>query len=118
MPADVIYKICTASEWAEALSAGQYTGSADDARDGFIHLSTVAQLAVTAAKYFSHKPDLVLVAVATEAAGRSAPLKWERSRGGALFPHLYGPLPQDAVLWVRPLPLGADGVPLVMETMA
>lgn len=118
MPSDVIYKICTASEWSDAQAAGVYRGSADDARDGFIHLSTLAQMAVTAAKYFSGKADLVLVAVSTEAAGRSTTLKWERSRGGALFPHLYGDLQQDAVLWVRPLPLGDDGVPQVMETLA
>ena len=85
-----IYKICTAAEWREAERAGAYRGSAVDRRDGFIHFSTAEQAAETAAKWFAGQRDLVLVAVDAEALGDR--LKWEPSRGGALFPHLYGEL--------------------------
>ena len=84
-----------------------YQGAAVDRRDGYIHFSTGAQLAETAAKHFAGASDLVLVAVDADALG--AALRWEPSRGGALFPHLYGALAFDCVLWTRPLPLGADG---------
>ncbi len=107
LPVPVIYKICTTSEWAEAERAGVYRGSAVDRRDGFIHFSTAEQLAETAAKHFAGLPDLVLVSVDTNALGD--PLKWEPSRGGALFPHLYGDLPLEAVLRAVPLPLDASG---------
>jgi uncharacterized protein (DUF952 family) len=97
-----IYKICERRSWLAAEAVGEFRGSADDTRDGFIHFSTAGQLADTAAKHFAAQSDLLLIAVD---AGRLGPqLKWERSRGGALFPHLYGPLPRDAVRWVRPLP--------------
>ena len=102
-----IYKICTASEWHEAEHAGVYRGSAVDRSDGFVHFSTAAQAAETASKWFSGQRDLVLIAVDAGALG--ARLKWEPSRGGALFPHLYGALPMSAVLWVKPLPLGPGG---------
>ncbi len=102
-----IYKICTASEWDAAVHAGTYAGSAVDLRDGFIHFSTADQAAETAAKHFAGQRDLVLVCVMTEHLGPA--LKWEPSRGGALFPHLYGPLPMRLAHWVRPLPLGANG---------
>ena len=105
----VVYKILPAADWQTALARGTYTGSADDARDGFIHLSTAEQLAGTAAKYFRDKPDLVLVAL--DAAQLGTALKWEPSRGGALFPHLYRALDPAAVASVVPLPLAADGVP-------
>ena len=102
-----IYKICERSLWQAAAMQGAFRGSADDTRDGFIHFSTAAQLAGTAAKHFANQPDLIMVAVD---AGRLGPqLKWEPSRGGALFPHLYGPLPLDAVRWVRPLADEVDG---------
>jgi uncharacterized protein (DUF952 family) len=78
-----------------------------DARDGFIHFSTAAQVAETAAKHFAGATDLMLVAVDADALGPA--LKWERSRGGALFPHLYAALPVSAVRWARPLPEEADG---------
>lgn len=107
----LVYKICRARDWDEARPSGAYDGSADDVRDGFIHLSTGDQLAGTAAKHFRHIDDLVLVAFETAALGDS--LAWEPSRGGALFPHLYAPLPVHLALWVRSLPLGPDGVPLV-----
>ena len=102
-----IYKICTASEWRAAERAGVYRGSAVDHRDGFIHLSTAEQAAETAAKHFAGERDLVLVAV--DAAALGAALKWEPSRGGALFPHLYGELALSAVRRVDPLPLDANG---------
>jgi uncharacterized protein (DUF952 family) len=105
--ADTIYKICTAAEWRQAEQAGTYRGSAADRRDGFIHFSTAAQAAGTAAKWFAGQRDLVLVAVNADALGDT--LKWEPSRGGALFPHLYGELPLGVVRRVDPLPLDAAG---------
>ena len=102
-----IYKICTAAEWHEAEHAGIYRGSAVDHRDGFIHFSTAGQAAETASKWFAGQRDLVLVAIDGDALGDR--LKWEPSRGGALFPHLYGDLELKAVLRVDPLPLDASG---------
>ena len=102
-----IYKICTAAEWREAERAGVYRGSAADRKDGFIHFSTAEQAAETAAKWFAGQRDLVLVAVDADALGDK--VKWEPSRGGALFPHLYGKLPLSAVRTVAPLPLDAAG---------
>jgi len=102
-----IYKICTAAEWHDAERDGAYRGSAVDLRDGFIHFSTAEQAAETAAKWFAGQPDLVLVSVDAEALGEH--LKWEPSRGGQLFPHLYGPLPLSAVVAACNLPLGPDG---------
>jgi uncharacterized protein (DUF952 family) len=100
--AEPIYKICSEAEWHAALATGSYAGSADDARDGFIHFSSAEQLAATAAKYFAGRTDLVLVAV--DAASLGAALRMEPSRGGALFPHLYGPLPTRFSLWSAALP--------------
>ena len=102
-----IYKICTAAEWNEAERHGRYRGSAVDRSDGFIHFSTAAQAAETAAKWFAGQLDLVLVSV--DAGSLGDRLKWEPSRGGALFPHLYGDLPLDAVRSVVPLPLDGAG---------
>jgi len=102
-----IYKICTAAEWRDADRAGRYRGSAVDRKDGFIHFSTAEQAAETAAKWFAGQRDLVLVAVESDALGDE--LKWEPSRGGALFPHLYGDLDPKAVLRVDPLPLDETG---------
>ena len=102
-----IYKIMAAAEWAVAEAAGVYEGSAHDRRDGFIHFSTATQAAETAAKHFAGQADLVLLAI--DPAPLNAALKWEPSRGGALFPHLYGPLPRSAVVEVHELSLGADG---------
>jgi uncharacterized protein (DUF952 family) len=110
---DVVYKILSASEWRAAVAAGSYGGSADDARDGFIHLSAADQLAGTAAKHFKGKADLVLVALDAKRLGEA--LRWEASRGGALFPHLYGTLDPAAALSVIPAPLGTDGVPVLPE---
>jgi uncharacterized protein (DUF952 family) len=99
----IVYKICGAVEWAAATAAGSYAGSADDARDGFIHLSQARQVAGTLARHFAGREDLVLVAV--DAGRLGAALRWEASRGGEMFPHLFGALPLDAVLGVEPLPL-------------
>jgi uncharacterized protein (DUF952 family) len=103
----VIYKICTAAEWHAAEHAGAYSGSAVDRKDGFIHFSTAEQMGETAAKHFAGQRDLVLVSVDADKLGPG--LKWEPSRGGALFPHLYGELGLYAVLRVDPLPLGEGG---------
>jgi len=102
-----IYKICETAQWAQAGRNGVFRGSAVDLADGYIHFSTAAQVADTAAKHFAGMPDLVLVAVEAEDLGDA--LKWETSRGGALFPHLYGPLRLTAVRWVQALLLDDDG---------
>jgi uncharacterized protein (DUF952 family) len=102
-----VYKICTRAALLEARGARRFEGSADDARDGFIHLSAASQIAGTLATHFAGQNDLVLIAVDAEQLGDR--LKWETSRGGALFPHLYGPLELCHVLWVEALPLDADG---------
>ncbi len=102
-----IYKICSAEEWALAIASGAYEGSSVDLTDGFIHFSTAAQAQATADKHFAGQSDLVLVAVEARALGDA--LKWEPSRGGDLFPHLYARLPVSAVNGVTPLPLAADG---------
>ena len=112
----MIYKILSGSEWDAALACGKYAGSADDVRDGFIHFSAAHQLAATARKYFSGKSDLLLVAVAEEDLGQD--LKWEPSRGGDLFPHLYAPLMTAHARWTMPLPLAADGAPLIPQSLA
>lgn len=104
---NIIYKICAAPAWREAERERRFRGAAIDARDGFVHFSTAAQVVETAGKHFAGAADLVLVAVDARRLG--AALRWEPARGGALFPHLYDALPLDAVLWVKPLPLGADG---------
>jgi uncharacterized protein (DUF952 family) len=103
----VIYKICPRTLWQEAERDGVFRGAPVDRADGFIHFSTAEQVAETAAKHFVDAPDLVLLAIDVAALGPA--LKWEPSRGGALFPHLYGELPHDAVRWAKPLPLGPDG---------
>jgi uncharacterized protein (DUF952 family) len=102
-----LYKICPAALWREAERDGVFRGSEHDRRDGFIHFSTAAQVAGTAAKHFAGQDDLMLVFV--DAARLGAALKWEPSRGGDLFPHLYGPLDVAAAIRVEPLPLGDDG---------
>ncbi|WP_329109939.1 DUF952 domain-containing protein [Micromonospora sp. NBC_01699] len=97
-----IYKLLAAAEWAEAEALGRYDGSAVDRRDGFIHLSGRDQVVETAARHFAGQSHLVLLTVAADRL--DADLRWEPSRGGALFPHLYGPLPTDAVVTATPLP--------------
>jgi uncharacterized protein (DUF952 family) len=102
-----IYKICEAAQWADAQRTGEFLGSEADFADGYIHFSTAAQVADTAAKHFAGMSDLVLVAVDAEDLG--GVLRWEPSRGGALFPHLYGALPAAAVRWVKPLRFDDSG---------
>ncbi len=102
-----IYHTCTRAEWQAAEAEGLYPGSSQDAADGFIHFSARDQVAVSAAKHRAGQDGLVLLSVDAGALGDA--LKWEPSRGGALFPHLYGPLPVAAVTKVDDLPLGADG---------
>ena len=102
-----IYKICDSALWREAERAGVFSGAPVDHHDGFIHFSTAAQVAETAGRHFAGKDDLLLVAI--DAAALGSALRYEPSRGGQLFPHLYGSLPLSAVRWIRPLPLGAVG---------
>ena len=118
----LVFKILSAREWQQACEVGTYNGSADDVRDGFIHLSAAHQVAGTAAKYFRDQPGLLLVAF--DSAGLGPTLKWEPSRGGDIFPHLYSPLPTARALWTKPLPLGVmtnacfqhdDGMPGLPE---
>ena len=114
--ADIIYKICPEALWREAEKAGRFDGAPVDLADGYIHFSTAEQVRETAAKHFDGQRDLLLVAI--EAASLGGTLKWEVSRGGALFPHLYAPLDPSAVLWVKPRPAGADGVHIFPADLA
>jgi uncharacterized protein (DUF952 family) len=105
----LIYKILPRSEWEDARAAGRFRGSAVDLADGYIHFSTAAQAQETAARHFAGKVGLLVLEVDGDALG--AALRWEPSRGGDLFPHLYGDLQVDAVLRVLPAPLDGDGTP-------
>lgn len=111
----LIYKISPGKDWQQAEARGRFSGAPVDLADGFIHFSTAEQVRETAAKHFAGQDGLVLVAVEAEALGEG--LKWEPSRGGALFPHLYGELEMSAVRWVRELPLGAGGTHLFPEAL-
>ena len=113
---DPIYKICASAMLQEARGRGRFEGSADDLRDGFIHLSAGHQVAGTLAKYFAGPRDLVLLAVDPERLG--AGLRWEKSRGGELFPHLYGPLDLDHVISIEALVLQEDGTHRLPEGVA
>jgi uncharacterized protein (DUF952 family) len=114
--AEKVYKVCTAEEWDAAVRLGRYTGSADDQRDGFIHLSSRTQLERTLVRHFS-EPDgrgrsgLVLVSIDPERL--AAGLKWEPARDGTIFPHLYGPLDPRLAERIEPLPLDANGRHLI-----
>jgi uncharacterized protein (DUF952 family) len=103
----IIYKICPAALWRDAQAEGVFCGAAIDLSDGYIHFSTAEQVAETAARHFADQHDLLLIAVDGDMLGDA--LRYEPSRGGALFPHLYASLPLDAVLWMKPLPLSPDG---------
>ena len=103
----LIYKILRASEWEAFEAAGVTAGAPIDLEDGYIHFSTAAQAPETAARHFAGIEGLMLVAVAVDRLGTD--LKWEPSRGGALFPHLYRDLDATDVAWTRPLPLGPHG---------
>lgn len=107
----VIYKICEATLWWQAEQDGIFRGAPVDLADGFIHFSAPHQLAETAAKHFSGRPNLLLIAVEADVLG--AALRWEPSRGGDLFPHLYGDLQLSAVRRVEPMPLAPDGTFLI-----
>ncbi|OUS20445.1 hypothetical protein A9Q95_08755 [Rhodobacterales bacterium 59_46_T64] len=101
-----IYKIFRADEWAQLQAKGETPGAPIDVADGYVHFSTAAQAAETAAKHFAGEQGLMLLALDSD---ELAPdLKWEISRGGAKFPHLYRSLRMEDVLWARPLPL-VDG---------
>jgi uncharacterized protein (DUF952 family) len=139
MTVKTIYKLMTCKEWEAARAEGVYRGSEADRRDGFIHLSTAAQIAETARKHFTGIPDLVLLTIDVdllenlhtpeeEGAGSTLPasplvhdneckgcpsLRWEPARGGELFPHLYANLPVTAVKNTIPAPLSDDGTPIV-----
>lgn len=104
-----IYKILPRSEWAQARAAGAFAGSAVDRQDGYIHFSTAEQAQETARRHFHGQGELVVLEI--EAADLGAALRWEPSRGGALFPHLYGVLDVACVRAVTEAPLDADGVP-------
>jgi len=104
-----VYKILARGEWAVAVAGGSFEGSAVDLQDGFIHFSTAAQAQETARRHFAGQAGLVVLEV--EADDLGAALRWEASRGGDLFPHLYGPLAVDRVRAVSDAPLGPDGVP-------
>lgn len=103
----LIYKIFRRPEWDAFRAAGVTTGAPIDITDGYIHFSTAAQVAETAAKHFGTESDLVLLALNPDTLGDA--LKWEPSRGGQLFPHLYRPLRLPDVIWNKSLPLGAAG---------
>ena len=111
-----VFKILPAQLWQDAVRNGTFTDSADDVRDGFIHLSTADQVPGTLAKYFREQPNLLLIAFASRDFGPL--LKWEPSRGGALFPHVYGSIPIELALWQKPLPLGADGMPVFTKELS
>ena len=104
----IIYKIVPMELWQEARSLGVFKGAPIELKDGYIHFSTAAQAVDTARLHFAGETGLMLVAVDALVFGDS--LKWEPSRGGDLFPHLFADLPFDAVLWERPLPVGPDGL--------
>jgi uncharacterized protein (DUF952 family) len=106
-----IYKILPRSEWQAARAAGRFEGSGVDLEDGFIHFSTAAQAQETARRHFAGQADLVVLEI--EADDLGAGLRWERSRGGDLFPHLYGPLDTALVQAVSSAPLDADGAPTI-----
>jgi len=96
----LLYKVLSQSEWSEAERDGVFRGSQVDRRDGYIHLSSAKQVERTIAVWFADRDDLMLAAIDD---GRlSDALKWEPSRGGALFPHYYGPLPVERVAWAKP----------------
>ena len=108
-----VYKILPADEWTEAVARGWFEGSAVDLQDGYIHLSTADQAQETARRHFHGQDGLVLVRLDADALG--AAVRWEPSRGGALFPHHYGPLDVRLALSVSPLALGEDGAPVLAD---
>lgn len=110
MPTTPIYKLCSTPDWQTCLHTGHLPWSPVDTQDGFIHLSAPHQAQETAAKHFRQRPDLVLLEIDPARLPEGA-LRWEVSRGGDLFPHLYADLPAAAVLRATPAPLDENGVP-------
>lgn len=111
-----VYKIVPAALWRGAQAIGVFTGAPVDLADGFIHFSDATQVRETAARHFAGQDDLLLAAIDTAALGAS--LRWEASRGGALFPHLYAALDMSAVVWVKALRRDAQGVHVFPELAA
>lgn len=103
----MIFHACRRDEWTQAVAAGRYEGSSQDRADGFIHFSTAEQMAESVAKHRAGQDDLMLVTADTTKLGKR--LRWEPSRGGELFPHVYGALPMASVAGAAPLVLGPDG---------
>lgn len=112
----LIYKICPEPLWRAAEDAGVFLGAAVDLADGFIHFSTGEQVRETAHRHFAGQTDLLLIAY--DAAGLGPALRWEPSRGGALFPHLHGPLDPRCARWIEPLREGPGGLHLIAEDVA
>ena len=108
-----IYKICPADLWEAVVSAGVFNGMPIDVADGYIHFSTAAQAEETARRHFAGMDGLLLIAFDDAALGSD--LRYEPSRGGALFPHLYAPLDPELALWVKALTRGADGAHVFPE---
>ena len=111
----LIYHMCRADEWETAQANGSYPGSSQDQADGFIHFSSASQVRESAAKHRAGQDGLILLAVQSKLLGDA--LKWEASRSGALFPHLYGPLSVDAVATADPLVLSEDGLHQFPDTV-
>lgn len=103
----LIYKICPETLWREAESRGLFVGAAIDLADGYIHFSTAGQVRETAEKHFAGQNGLLLIAIDDQRLGEA--LRYEPSRGGALFPHLYAPFDPSSARWVQPLRMRADG---------
>ena len=103
----IIYKICTELLWRQAEKLGFFQGARIDIQDGYLHFSTDKQVRETAARHFAGQTGLLLIAIDADSLGEA--LRYEPSRGGDLFPHLYAPLSLSAVRWVKPLPIGPDG---------
>jgi uncharacterized protein (DUF952 family) len=112
----MIYKLLSAAEWRAAKAAGEYVGSAADLADGYVHFSTAEEVVETAVRYFADQPDLTMLTVDTDPLGDA--LRWEPSRGGVLFPHLYAPLPVGAVVAEVQLPPGVPVDRAVAEALS
>jgi uncharacterized protein (DUF952 family) len=110
----VAYKILSSNDWRRMVAEGRYQGSIVDLADGYIHMSTADQLAETARRHYAGQADLMLLTI--NLALLDEALVWEPSRGGALFPHIYGPLPIAATRAARALSVTADGRMIVKET--
>lgn len=106
-PPRFVYRLLPVEVWERAQHEGRFRGTEHDVRDGFIHFSTAQQVVETAARHYAGQGSLLLLWVETAPLGPA--LRFEPSRGGALFPHLYGELPVSAIARVEPLPLAEDG---------